>query len=207
MTINSAARWLSMVLHPLFMPLLSLVLAFQLDFRLSFFIPPTMRWITYGMVFVMTVLFPLTSTLMLIRGGMVSSLRMPERRERIGPFIMAILYFSLAYWLLKRNTHHEATYALFTGGLLALAATTVITFFWKVSVHMVGIGGLLGMLSALAWLHDSVPLWALSIAIVLCGALGRARLVDGGHTPGQVGAGMALGYSSVLACMAGSWYL
>lgn len=202
MTLNGVARGLSIVLHPIFMPLYSLVLAFELDFRLSFFLPPTLRWITYAMVFVMTVLFPLTSTLMLVRGGMVSSLRMPERRERVGPFAMTLLYYGLAYWLLTRTAHHEATYAMFTGGLLALVLTTAITVFWKISAHMVGMGGLLGALAALAWLHGSVPLWLLSLAVLLCGALGSARLIDSDHSPAQVYAGTAVGFAATFTCVA-----
>jgi hypothetical protein len=85
MSLQGAARWISILLHPLFMPFYTLVLAFQLDFRLSFFLQPIMLWITYGMIFVMTVLFPISSALMLVRGGLVSRITMPQARERVGP--------------------------------------------------------------------------------------------------------------------------
>jgi hypothetical protein len=65
------ARWVSIALHPLFMPLYTLLLAFALDFHLSFFLAPRLLmlpWVgevvvrdqhlLFGLVFVMTVLFP-----------------------------------------------------------------------------------------------------------------------------------------------------
>ncbi|MCB0783396.1 MAG: hypothetical protein KDC02_04045, partial [Flavobacteriales bacterium] len=59
---RTVAHLLSIVLHPLFMPLYTLVLAFRLDPNLSFFLPEEVRLITFAMVFLMTVLFPLLST-------------------------------------------------------------------------------------------------------------------------------------------------
>ena len=205
--LHATARWISVLLHPLFMPLYSLLLAFNLDFRLSFFLSPAMLWITYGMIFVMTVLFPLSSMLMLMRGGMVSGILMPTARERIGPFVMAIVYYALTYWLLRRTSHHEATYAMLFGATLTLVATTLITLRWKISAHMVGIGGLLGALSALLLLHGSVGPFTLATAVLAAGLLGTARLLDGDHSPAQVYSGIVLGYVIVFLCVTRSWYL
>jgi hypothetical protein len=43
---------------------------------------------------------------------------------------------------LRRTLHHEATYAMFFGAIAALFITLLITLRWKISAHMVGIGGL-----------------------------------------------------------------
>ncbi|MBV6404633.1 MAG: hypothetical protein IT228_00470 [Flavobacteriales bacterium] len=195
------AHALSVVLHPVFMPLLTLVLAFRLDPHISFFLPPPVQWFTFGMVAVMTVLFPLSSAVILWRSGAISSLTMPRRQERIAPLTMTLLYLAMALYLLHRGPHHPATLALFHGVLLAVAATLVVTLRWRISAHMVGIGGLLGGLSALQALHGTFAPLELAGIIVLAGALGSARMLVGDHTAAQVGAGTALGFFSTWACV------
>jgi hypothetical protein len=207
MSVRLAARWISILLHPLFMPLYTLAIAFQLDFRLSFFLQPAMRWITYGMVFVMTVLFPLSSAWMLKRGGLVSGIDMPTARERVGPYVMTLFYYALTYWLLRRTLHHEATYAMFFGAMMALLATMLITLRWKISAHMVGIGGLLGALGSLMLLHGAIGPFVLATAILASGLLGTARLLDSDHQPAQIYAGAVMGFVVVFLCVIRSWYL
>lgn len=202
-----AARWISVLLHPLFMPVYTLVLAFRLDFNLSFFLPAIVLWVTLGMIFVMTVLFPLTSVLMLLRGGFVETLQMRTRQERIAPYVMTLFYYVLAYWLLRKTEHHEATYSMFFGAIVAVGLTTLITLRWKISAHMVGIGGLLGALTGLFLLHGTFNIDVLAIAIVVAGVLGTARLVDGDHDAAQIHAGTLLGFVVMFLCVSSSWSL
>ncbi|MBP6696626.1 MAG: hypothetical protein KA175_03335, partial [Flavobacteriales bacterium] len=129
---RTAAHLLSVLLHPVFMPLLTLVMAFWLDPHLSFFLPLPLRLVTYGMVLVLTVLFPITSALLLLKSGAISTLAMPERKERIIPLLMTLFYTGMCLYLLHRTMHHPATYALFSGVLLALLLTTAITLVWKI---------------------------------------------------------------------------
>ncbi|MCB9168802.1 MAG: hypothetical protein H6594_00450 [Flavobacteriales bacterium] len=201
-SLRPLAHTLNLLLHPLFMPLLTLVVAFRMDPHISFFMPRPFQLITFAMVFVLTVLFPLTSTLLLLRSGAVTSLSMPHRQERIVPFLMTLFYFTLCYYLLHRTPQHEATFAMFLGALVALFLTALITLRWKISVHMVGIGGLLGALTGLLLLHHTFAPLQMALFIVLAGALGTARLLTSDHTPAQVGAGAVLGFLCTYTCVA-----
>ncbi|MCB0794260.1 MAG: hypothetical protein KDB88_05950 [Flavobacteriales bacterium] len=204
---RSLAFLLSMLLHPLFMPLFTLVIAFRMDPHISFFLPLPLILVTYLMVAVMTILFPLTSTLLLIHSGAVSGLSMVYRAERIIPFSLTLFYFGLCYYLLHRTPHHEATYAMFAGAWVALLLTTLITLRWKISVHMVGIGGLLGALSGLIVLHHTFSPLEMAVYIVLAGALGTARLLVSDHTPAQVAIGVLLGYCCTFLFVTQLWSL
>ncbi len=199
------ARWISIVLHPLFMPTYTLLLAFRLDFHLSFFLPPSVVGITLAMVFIMTALFPLASAVMLVRGGMVRDLRMEQRHERILPFLVALFYYALTYWLLRRVEQHAVAYALLFGAVLVLAAITLVSLRWKISVHMAGMGGLIGALAALLLLHGTFHVGVLALLVVLAGILGSARLVDGEHTPAQIYGGAVLGAGVMFLCVVATW--
>ncbi|MCW5899856.1 MAG: hypothetical protein KIT10_11370 [Flavobacteriales bacterium] len=198
---SRAANWISIALHPLFMPLLTLWLAIAVDPHLGYFLDGRMLWITLGMVGVMTIVFPLISTLLLLRGGVIDDLRMPDHRQRVAPFVMTLLYFAMAYWLLRRSSIHLGLLPLLAGAIVALALTAAISLRWRISAHMVGIGGLLGTLSALMVMHALPILPLIAGVILLAGALGTARIVDGGHSHTQIHAGTALGFLCTHLCV------
>ncbi len=138
------ANLLSTLLHPLWMPTLTIVICFSIDPHLSIMFDTNGLLIIYGMVFAMTALFPLISALMMVRNGLISKLTMPERRERIPAYIITLLYYMLCYYLQRRTPNHPLTLSILFGAVLALLLTLLITIRWKISAHMIGIGGLLG---------------------------------------------------------------
>jgi hypothetical protein len=200
-TMRTAAHFISALLHPLFMPLYTLLVAWRMDVHLGYFVNAQVKWITVGMVLAMTVVFPLVSTLLMLRGGYISSLTVPQREERPQVFIMALFYFVLMYYLVRKLPHHPATLALLFGGVLAVALALVITLYWKISAHLVGMGGLLGALGGLLVLHGTFAPVEMAFFIVLAGALGTARILLGAHDAPQVYGGCAVGFLSTFGCV------
>jgi hypothetical protein len=198
---RKAAHVLSLLLHPVWMPTLAILIAFWADPHLTIGFTAKGRWIIVGMVFIMTALFPIISTLMVWRTGAVSELAMPMRRERILPFVLSLVYFGMAYYLLRRTPNHPVTLALFTGCVSALVATLLVTLGWKISAHMVGIGGLVGMLLGLMLVHGAQAPALLGLLFVVSGALGTARLLVTDHSPAQIYAGGALGMFCTFFCV------
>lgn len=187
------AHVLSIALHPLFMPVFTLAVALWLDPHLGYFMDLRTRVLVLGMVALMTIAFPITSALLLIRSGMLSGLRMPGRKERIAPYTMTLLYYGMTGFLLARSPLHSLVLALMLGAGAALLLTTLITLRWKISAHMVGIGGATGGLFALGSVHGLPFTVPVGVALLLSGALGTARLLSSAHTPAQVYAGFVLG--------------
>lgn len=197
---QKAAHVLSLLLHPVWMPTLALFLAFRIDPHLTFTFSAEGQRVILGMVFIMTALFPIASMIMLWRSGLVSELAMPRRSERIMPYLLTLVYFGMAYYLLRRTPNSSTTLSLFTGMFVALAADLLITWRWKVSLHMTGIGGLIGMVTGLMLVHGvSTPLFP--VLLLVAGALGTARLLVTDHTPAQVYAGAAIGMAATFGCI------
>lgn len=197
---RKAAHVLSAVLHPIWMPTLALVIAFALDPHLTFAFTVKGQWTIVGMILVMTALFPISSMFMLWRSGLVSKLSMPERRERAIPYLLTLIYFAMAYYLLRRTPSHTVTLSLFSGMITALVVVLLLNIRWKVSLHMVGIGGVVGMLLALVLIHGA-PAGPLPLAFLLAGALGSARLLVGDHSPAQIYVGALIGMAATSVCM------
>jgi hypothetical protein len=211
------ARWISIALHPVFLSFYAVLLLFALDPHLSFFLVPRLvdlplagevilwdQHLLFIMIFVMTVLFPAGSAILLLRGGAISDLNMPSRGERIAPYLLTLFYHGLGYWLLRRSDHHEMVVSMFAGGIVVLALVAAITLRWKISAHMAGIGGLVGALCGAFALHGAFPIHVIAGAVVVAGLLGSARMLDGDHTLGQVLAGSVLGCSIVLLFVLGA---
>lgn len=190
---SSLAHTLSVLLHPLLMPVITLWLAMRFDPHIGYFLDEDRRLILLGLVALMTIAFPLTSTLLLIRAGAISSLTMPRRQERILPYTLTLFYYGLTWYLLSRSMLHHPLLALFTGAFAALSLTTLITLWWKISAHMVGMGGAVGALAGLAQQHALPLVPLLAVLIVVGGMLGTARLLSSDHSEAQVLCGGLLG--------------
>lgn len=194
---RALANILSVLLHPLWMPTLTIVLCFGIDPYMSYGFTKEGLWMVFGMVFVMTAVFPLTSVLLMRRTGVVTDMTMPTRQERIPAYLSTLVYYGMCYYLLRTRLDDPRTLGIFFGATLCLLLVLLFTLRWKISAHMAGIGGLLGALLAVMVTDEREAPVLLCGLFLLAGALGTARLVASDHTPAQVYAGALLGFGCV----------
>jgi len=189
------------------MPTLTIVLCFSIDPYMSYGYTEEWLLVVYGMVFVTTVLFPLTSIFLMRRTGLVSDMRMPTREERIPAYLSTLVYYGMCYYLLRTWLDNPVTLGIFFGATLGLLLVLIITLRWKISAHMAGIGGLIGAMLAVMFTDEcEAPLLLIGL-FLLAGALGTARLVVSDHTPAQVYAGALLGCGCVYGCVVWGLFL
>ncbi|MBI9039375.1 MAG: hypothetical protein JEY97_14670 [Bacteroidales bacterium] len=188
------AKIISYVFHPILMP--SYALLFLLFFQYSFFsltIPLNVKWLILTMVFITTVLFPLLSIFIMLRKGMLNSLKMESRQERIYPFITTAIFYYLTYYLLSRIQISYIFHVLILGSTLLIITALFINFFWKISIHMIAIGGVLGTFLGLSVLTIlNIPQFIFFL-IFISGIIGFSRLKLNAHNPAQVYAGFLTG--------------
>jgi membrane-associated phospholipid phosphatase len=118
---------------------------------------------------------------------------MNKREDRIIPFIMTAIFFSLAYYLLKQ-LHISPIYNYFIiGTTFIIIIALIINYFWKISIHMIAMGGMLGAFLALSFvLIINIPILIMLI-IFISGLVGFARLKLNIHSPAQVYIGFLTG--------------
>lgn len=192
------SKILSVVFHPLLIPTYTLLIIFNLNVFFSMIIPQLAKWQILGMVFLITFLFPLFMMILFQRIGIIKSLYMKTKEERTLPYLMTIIFYYLASYLLKQLQISPIFYYFILGATFLIIITLIINFFWKISIHMIGIGGMLGTLIGLSflWMID-IPF--LIILLVLCsGITGFARLKLNAHNPAQVYTGFVIGTSFML---------
>lgn len=187
------AKIISIVFQPLIMPLLTLLILFNSNTFIAFSISEEAKIFIYFLFIAFTVVFPTLIFLALIRRGVISSLEMPHASERRLPFIISIvLYFGL-YYTLRKLELPGIVYVLLLGTILSIVVCFFVTLFWKISIHMIAVGGVIGSLLALSIRLGADFILPIYVVVLLSGFIGYARLKLYAHTPAQVYSGFVVG--------------
>ena len=185
---------ISILLHPMFMPILALHLTLLVLPSLAFTLSQNLLLI-YGILIFSTMILPLISIFWLMQKGKVSSLEMSNHKERSLPLFKTVIWMSFGYYLLQNLLFYTPILkAELLGAILIILLAAIISKFWKISLHLLGIGGVVGVFIALQIIHGDF-LYLLLLFILLSGLLGVARIKQKAHNYAQVYAGFLVGLS------------
>ena len=199
------ARVLSVIFHPLFIPTYFFTfLAWTIPTSLEP-ITPELRGKFLLFIFIVTCLLPMVNVGIFKSFGAIRSFAMPERRERLMPFVfISAIYVAVTYLFHlhgRMNLNDNFLKFMIVIDMLVVVAT-IATFFFKVSVHSVTAWGLIGMLVALNKISDVSAIFYPTVGvIVLAGFIMAARLSLDSHTPREVMWGAVLGLATSITGM------
>jgi len=198
---SSLVRIISGLFHPVLMPFFTLMLMLQSHSFFAGLLPLKGILILMGSVLLTTVFCPLLMIYFLFRVKLVSSLYMEKREERILPLLSLGSFYYLTYYLLKGISLSVLFSYFMLGATLLVLLCLFVNFFFKISLHMAGIGGVTGFWLGLNIRQGTPHEILLSVLFILCGLLGFARLKDGNHTPIEVYTGLFLGAGVMFSLM------
>lgn len=198
-------KYPALVLSVVFQPLLIPTLVFGLILYAvpeATSIPAEFKDRIFFLIVLSTLLIPMITIIGLRLSGTLKSLHMREIQDRVIPFSITSVYYLLTVYFLYQKTELDPilwqTLSLIT---IAVIGLTIVTFFWKMSAHMTGAGGLLAVVLILGFkFHTFQVLYPLILSILLVGAIGSARLFLGAHKPLEIYAGFFFGF---LICFLG----
>lgn len=175
------------------MPLYAMCIIFFSHNYLAIAVHPRVQIIVFVIVAVTTVVFPLISTGILLLRGEITSWFMPNQHERLWPFFYTLIYFLMCHYLVQKLPVPFILSAVFLGAAMALAIALIFNFWFKISIHMVGAGGIVGLMLVLCQIMYAHFTITLVIAILLAGLLGTARLYVGMHKQSHIYTGFVVG--------------
>ncbi len=194
------ASIISTLLHPMLMPTLGLLVIFSTESHITF-LPYEYRRLVTIIVLISTCILPLSVIPLFIQTKIIKSIHMDSSRERIVPLLVTGIFFLIGYYFLKKFQLPAFIPLFFLGTLVALIISLSISFFWKISIHMVGIGGIIGALIALTIKYGvNTNMWLL-ISLGIAGILGSSRLALNAHNPKQIYTGLVIGAFSILSIL------
>jgi len=197
-TENRIASLLSALLHPLILPTLGLIILFNLNTYLSYSIPGQAKKFILLIVFINSAIAPVLSILLLKRAGFIKDITLDDRSERMLPLLLSAIYFFLTYYLLRKVALPSLLYFYIIGATMLVLLSLIITYRWKISIHMVSMGGFTGFFISIALLLQIDIYWMLMLTFLFSGMLGTARVIVKAHDLPQVFAGYAMGVGVML---------
>lgn len=167
----------------------------QINSYMVYSISPVIQRVLYLMVIITSILLPLFSILLLYQSGKIRSLTMEKKEERILPFFVTAFFQAAAYIIFSQLPVPGIFSAIMLGACAATLFILLVSYKWKISAHMTGIGGVTGLFAAMSLVMFVDLLPALLLSVLAAGAVGSARLYISNHTQQQVYAGFAAGFA------------
>lgn len=187
------ATIISYLFHPLFVPLYSLLLIFQLETISVFIITNTAKMLILALTALTALALPLLLFWLFRRKGIIASMKMESRQERAIPLVIMTLVYYLMYFLFAGVRLPAIANAFFLGTAIVLLVVALITFRWKISMHTAAMGGMTGAFLAIAFLFGLNLLWLIALLIFISGMVAYARLKLNAHSAAEVYSGWAVG--------------
>jgi hypothetical protein len=194
--LKKTARIVSVIFHPMFMPLLTLWIIFNYNPYVTFNIPRQLHLLIFGIVGVYTLLIPFLSSVILKKMNLISNYEMNDRNERKLPFLIAGFSFFFCYYMLQKYPALIIISLIMLGATIAMLATLILNYKFKISAHMIGIGGLIGSIAGLTILLGVDYRALIIVALIIAGIVGSSRLYLGAHAPYQIYWGFLIGFLS-----------
>lgn len=192
------SKIISVLFHPMLMPTLGIFVIFQAGTHVSF-LPFEAKRIIYITVFLTTCILPLSLLPLLLQFGAIKSFQMETPRERVLPVFFTGFFFYLGYLLLKKMGVSGIIGNFMLASLIAVLSAVVVTVFWKISLHTIGIGGVAGAVMALAFRYGMDLSLLVFLLLLASGITASARLYLGAHKPAQVYVGFLWGFLIVFS--------
>ncbi|RYY65252.1 MAG: hypothetical protein EOO12_07470 [Chitinophagaceae bacterium] len=203
---HPALRWgaefISVVLHPLFIPVYILLFTLWVS-PLTIALDPLVKTrisLSFGLMYI---LFPLVTVLLAKGLGFVDSIRLRSQKDRIIPYVgCGIYYFWMWYVLHKQGSFPLPLAAFALGVFLASSAGLVLNAWLKISMHALAAGTGVTFLFVLALASPFAWGFYLSVGLLLTGLICTARLLSGDHNAAEVYSGLFVG---ALSMMIAAW--
>jgi len=191
---KKAAKVISVLFHPLIVPTAGIYILFHTNSYLNYAITAEFKNAILLLIAICTFVIPTLVTFLLLNKNVINSLEMESSKERVIPYIFTIAFYFLTLYMLNRAPIPPIILKFIVATTISIILAFIINFKWKISAHMIGMGGLLGALITVALLLHVYMLPLIVLVFIVAGLLGSARLILNAHTPAQVYLGFVLGF-------------
>lgn len=194
--LSRLAQIISVLFHPVFMPLYGLLIIFGAPTLLSF-IPLKIKKLTFLVVVVNNIILPLSIVLILYSKGVIKSVFAREKHERTVLLSITMFLYLITTLLMLKLPVPNLIKAYFISTTFITFVTIVINIFWRLSLHSVAVGGLLTLVCFMAYLFEVSVIIYLAEMVLLSGLVMFARLYNEDHEGGEVWTGFFVGVVSM----------
>jgi hypothetical protein len=191
---TSVAKFISIVFHPLLMPLYGLGIIFTAPTLLGY-MPIEVKKILFLIVFINNVFIPLILLPFFKNRNLISTYAIEDKKERAVPLIMMSVLYSVTSFVIFRYQIPVFLKSFVFASTFLVILVTLINFWYKISIHAVAAGALNAVVALLSLKMSSSLVWYLVSTILTAGLILSSRLKLNSHDPGQVWSGFLTGFA------------
>jgi membrane-associated phospholipid phosphatase len=193
---NRFAKFISYIFNPLLMPSLGIIIIFNSGTYLSD-LPFEAKRMIFLVIFTGTFVIPLCFLPFYYYFKVIHEINMDKPSQRIIPIAITSFIYCLTFYVTRKIPVPFFNQFIFAITLIVVF-NTIILFWWKISSHLIGIGGITGLVLGMLIRFDTDMTTYLILLILVSGLLGFSRLKLNFHSPSQVYAGYLVGLLVVL---------
>ncbi len=192
--IRLLANFFSYLFHPIFIPLyVTWMLAFiHPNYFVGF---STMG--KYKILFLVAInafAFPLITVLLLKGLGFINSIFLKTQKDRIIPYIASMTFFFWTQYVLREQSFVPRILVAFMFGVfISSSAALIANIYHKISMHAIGMGGMLGLFLVVMQQNTMLMTGPLTIALLTTGIVCTSRMIVSDHQPKEIYAGLVVG--------------
>lgn len=152
-----------------------------------------------------SVFFPLVSVLLCKALGFVQSLYLRTQKERIVLYAITMIFFFWTFYVFKNKTGVPPVMAQMSLGIFfASIAAFIANIYIKISMHALGVGGMVGFFTVLLYTTEGAVSLPLAASVLIAGITCTSRLMVSDHTVKDISWGVALGFICQLLA---AWFI
>jgi hypothetical protein len=191
-TADFAAKMVSVLFHPLFIPVYGMLIILSAP-TLFGFLPFSVKKILLTIIIVNNVAVPLIFLPYFKYREIIKSWQMETREERVLPLVITNFFYLVSVYIFWKF-HLPLFIKSFMLAAAAISTiVTIVNFWWKISVHAVGAGALVALVVILALTMHSRLFILLIASIIAAGLILTVRLYKNSHSPLEVWVGFFTG--------------
>jgi hypothetical protein len=187
----------SYIVNPIFIP----SLASLWYFNFSYYSDAESVRLKLYLIVILTAAIPLLIYTILKILGIVQSVHLTTTKERITPLLVYLVLLLILLRGTFRDGFHSSLYYFFLGTFIATLVATLITFLrYKISLHLLACGGVLGFLIMLSFIEGMSLLSPMAFVGIISGLTATSRLSMQAHKGHELIFGFSIGLiSQILA--------
>ena len=185
------AHILSVIFSPFYAPIWAFLWLFFFSYLKL--LPLGYKLLILGIVFVFTILIPRLTINVFRRLNRWSHWQLSHREHRHMPYVLTLLSYSACLMLFTQLNVAMFFRGIIMSAIVAQIVCVIINVWWKISVHMVSIGGLAGLVGAFSSRFGFDPVWPVCTIIMLGGLMGSSQMLLRQHDLIQVVVGFFVG--------------
>lgn len=185
--------FISVLFHPVFVNLLSLLLLFVLFPYLQFAIGDGLKTFYVLFIFITTGILPVLVVLTMKLLGKTSSIVLDNKDERTTPYLVTSSIYLFDYYLFLKMGAPQLLSAYLLACSSIVVLVLIINLADKISIHSASLGALTGVIISATHTATFDIRIVLVLVFIITGLTASARLFANSHKPYQLLAGYLLG--------------